>query len=156
MVAELKEKYKNVTEEVILLYLSLCPTCITKRNPVRRGITVRPMVFRQMNDRMQVDLVDMQSSADGEFKWIMNAQDHLTKFTHLRALARKTAAEVANNLVDIFLVFGAPCILQSDNGREFCNSVITSLRETWPELKIVHGKTLTIINEHLPIKYALS
>ncbi|XP_052127490.1 KRAB-A domain-containing protein 2-like [Frankliniella occidentalis] len=60
MVAELKGKYKNATEEVILLYLSLCPTCITKRNPVRRGNTVCPMVFLQMNGRMQVDLVDMQ------------------------------------------------------------------------------------------------
>lgn len=43
-------------------------------------------------------------------------------------------------MLDIFLLFGAPCILQSDNGREFCNKLIDDLKVTWPELKIVHGK----------------
>ena len=34
----------------------------------------------------------------------------------------------------------APSILQSDNGREFVNSVITELRIMWVVLKLVHGK----------------
>jgi len=37
-------------------------------------------------------------------------------------------------------MFGAPHILQSDNGREFTASIITELKELWPELVIVHGK----------------
>ncbi|XP_046677250.1 KRAB-A domain-containing protein 2-like [Homalodisca vitripennis] len=41
---------------------------------------------------------------------------------------------------DIFLTLGAPCILQSDNGREFVNKVISEVTQLWPELKIVHGK----------------
>ena len=67
-------------------------------------------------------------------------QDHLTKFCLLRALSTKRAEEVAFNLVDIFTIFGAPSILQSDNGREFTNSVINNLVVLWPGLKIVHGK----------------
>ena len=43
-------------------------------------------------------------------------------------------------LLDIFCLFGAPASLQSDNGREFCNELINSLREMWPDLNIVHGK----------------
>lgn len=43
-------------------------------------------------------------------------------------------------MLDIFLTFGAPVILQSDNGREFVNQIITELASLWPELKIVHGK----------------
>ena len=70
--------------------------------------------------RGQVDLIDMQSCKDGEFKFIMNYQDYLTKFVVLRALKSKTAAEVWDNLIDIFCSFGASAILQSDNGREFC------------------------------------
>lgn len=58
----------------------------------------------------------------------------------LRALQCKRATEVAYHLNDIFLTIGAPCILQSDNGREFVNSVISELANLWPELKIVHGK----------------
>jgi hypothetical protein len=37
-------------------------------------------------------------------------------------------------------VFGAPHILQSDNGHKFTVSIITELKELWPELIIVHGK----------------
>ncbi|XP_055928730.1 KRAB-A domain-containing protein 2-like [Argiope bruennichi] len=91
-----------------------------------------------MNSCCQVDLIDMQSQADNEF--IMVYQDHLTKFVLLQPLQSKRAEEVALQVLDIFLIFGAPCILQSDNGREFVNSVIEQLHTNWPELKIVHGK----------------
>jgi transposase InsO family protein len=43
-------------------------------------------------------------------------------------------------LMDIFLLFGAPHILQSDNGSEFTAQIISDLKELWPELVIVHGK----------------
>jgi IS30 family transposase len=81
----------------------------------------------------------MQSQADHKFKFIMVYQDHLTKFVLLRALQSERAEEVAYQLTDIFLAFSAPCILHSDNDREFVNSVIVELT-LWPELKIVHGK----------------
>ncbi|GFQ92887.1 KRAB-A domain-containing protein 2 [Trichonephila clavata] len=67
-------------------------------------------------------------------------QDHLTKFVILKSLTSNRAEEVAYNLVDIFTLLGAPSILQSDNGREFANNVVTSLKKFWPTLKIVHGK----------------
>ena len=67
-------------------------------------------------------------------------QDHLTKFVILRALQTKRAAEVAYQLTDVFLLFGAPVILQSDNGSEFTADVIRELKLMWPELTLVHGK----------------
>ena len=42
--------------------------------------------------------------------------------------------------MDIFLLLGAPQILQSDNGSEFTASVITELKVLWPDLLMVHGK----------------
>lgn len=51
----------------------------------------------------------------------------------------KTAEEVAYQLMDIFWLFGAPFILQSDNGREFSNKVIQNLVQMWPGMKLVHG-----------------
>ena len=67
-------------------------------------------------------------------------QCHLTKFVILRPLSVKRSVEVAFQLLDIFLLFGAPAILQSDNGSEFTAHVITELKEMWPELIMVHGK----------------
>jgi len=52
----------------------------------------------------------------------------------------QTAEEVAYQLMDIFCMFGAPFILQSDNGHEFANKVIRNLADMWPGMKVVHGK----------------
>ncbi|CAF5167720.1 unnamed protein product, partial [Rotaria magnacalcarata] len=101
---------------------------------------IRPIISNDFHSRGQVDLIDMQSSPDGKFKFILNYQDHFTKFCILRPLKSKTAAEVAYNLLDIFTTFGAPAILQSDNGREFVAKVIEELALIWKDLKIVHGK----------------
>ncbi|KRY24389.1 SCAN domain-containing protein 3, partial [Trichinella britovi] len=43
-------------------------------------------------------------------------------------------------LLEIFLTFGAPSILQSDNGREFSYVIIAELKTCWPELKLVTGR----------------
>lgn len=72
---------------------------------------------------MQVDLIDMQSERDGDFRYILNYIDHFTKFVSLRALKSKRAEEVADVLMDIFCERGAPTILHTDNGREFQNQV---------------------------------
>ena len=70
----------------------------------------------------------------------MHYQDHLAKFSILRPLKSKRADEVAYQLTNIFLLLGAPHILQSDNGREFTANIITELKLLWPELKLVHGR----------------
>jgi len=82
----------------------------------------------------------MQSEPDGYYPFIMNYQDHLTKFTILRPLKSKTAEEVAYQLLYIFCMFSAPFILQSDNDREFANKIIQNLADMWPGMKLVHGK----------------
>ena len=82
----------------------------------------------------------MQSCPDGSYKFILNYQDHFTKFCILKPLKTKTAAEVAYHLLDIFTMFGASEILQSDNGREFVVKVIQELTMMWKDVKIVHGR----------------
>ena len=41
------------------------------------------MILSEMNSKTQVDLIDMQSQPDGDMKWILIHQDHLTKFAQL-------------------------------------------------------------------------
>jgi len=52
----------------------------------------------------------------------------------------KRTIEVSTHFLSIFLTFGAPSILQSDNGQEFVNCVIDKLKQLWPECVIVHGR----------------
>lgn len=80
-------------------------------------------------------------SVDPPYKYILNCQDHLTKFCHLKPLTHKEGAAVARELFHIFSSFGAPLILQSDNGPEFRNQVVSGLKLLWPDLKILHGRS---------------
>ncbi len=79
----------------------------------------------------------MQSQADGDYRFIMTYQDNLTKFVILRPLKNKTAVAVAEELVDIFCIFGAPRILHTDNGREFNNSVSTYVHKAFANFHYV-------------------
>ena len=138
---EVITNYANVTRDAISVFLSNCEPCITKKSRQEsRKTVVKPITSSDFNSRAQVDLIDMQSQPDGDFKWIFHYQDHLTKFSTLRPLTSKRASEVAYTLLDVFLTFGAPQILQSDNGREFTAEVITELKTLWPELTLVHGR----------------
>ena len=65
----------------------------------------------------------MQSNPDGDFKWILVYEDHLTKYCILLPGKTKTAEDTAEKLKFIFSILAAPVILQSDNGREFVNQV---------------------------------
>jgi hypothetical protein len=90
----------------------MCIDCQRKRvRPMTKGVVVRPILSKEFSARGQVDLIDMQSLPHGSFKWIMVYQDHLTKFVVIRALISKRAADVAYQLMDIFLLFGAPHII---------------------------------------------
>lgn len=133
-------EYANVTRQSICLFLSMCETCQQKKPKKRRGLVSKPIIHKQMNSRCQVDLIDLQTQPDGDYKFIMVYQDHLTKFVILRALKTKSAEEVAVQLKDIFSIFGAPCIFHTDNGREFKNKIVEELAMLWPEVRIVHGK----------------
>ncbi|XP_050532607.1 KRAB-A domain-containing protein 2-like [Daktulosphaira vitifoliae] len=140
MDSELKSKYCNITNETIMAYLNLCTHCQKKSSNPKRGLVSKPILHSTFNSRAQIDLIDMQSQNINGFRFILNYQDHLTKFVLLRALSSKRAEEIANNLLDIYTTFGAPVILHSDNGREFVNSIIIELHSMWPDVKIVHGK----------------
>ena len=104
-------------------------------------LIVRPITSSDFNSRGQVDFVDdYQSCPDCDFQWVMHYQDHLAKFSILRPLKLKRAAEVAYQLTDMCLLLGAPHILQSDNGSKFTANIITELKPLWPELKLLHGR----------------
>ena len=82
-----------------------------------KGLVVKPMVFSEMNSREQVDLINMQSQADGENKWIFLYQDNLTKFVQLRPVTSKRAPEIACSKI----VHGKPRNSQSQGSVERAN-----------------------------------
>ncbi|XP_044269708.1 KRAB-A domain-containing protein 2-like [Tribolium madens] len=139
MILALKFNYQ-ISRPVVEIFLQCCEVCHKKKVNKHANLVTKPIVSKEFCSRGQIDLIDYQSCQDNDYKWLLNYQDHLTKFICLRPLKSKQAAEVASELVKIFLEFGAPAILQSDNGREFVTSIIKELAKLWPDLKIVHGR----------------
>jgi len=81
----------------------------------RRGLVSKPILESTFNSRAQVDLIDMQSQHYNDYRFIMNHQDHLTKYVILKPLKSKRAEEIAYNLIDIYTLFGAPI--------QYCNPI---------------------------------
>lgn len=135
------EHYANIPMFMIKRYIQQCERCTEKTKKITQaGIVVRPLITQDLNQRAQVDLIDFQSLADGSYRYIMHYKEHLTKFSLLRPLTSKRAAEVAKELFGIFSDFGAPHVLQSDNGREFTANIIKELATLWQDLVLVNGR----------------
>ncbi|GFX86163.1 KRAB-A domain-containing protein 2 [Trichonephila clavipes] len=77
---ELQIKYKNITYEVVMLYLNLRKQYQMKYSAPKKGIVGKPVTSSELNSKCQVDLIDLQSNRNGKYKFIMVYQDHLTKF----------------------------------------------------------------------------
>lgn len=94
-------------------------------------------VILEFMARVQMDLIDMRSRPDRlpcgkTYRWILQLKDHFSKFCWAKALENKEAIAVFSVVREIFFQFGPPRILQSDNGREFVNSLIDSLKVDFP------------------------
>ena len=132
----------NVTVEQIKMYLSLCETCKKKKNILRKiNNGSRNIISSSFGERGQIDLIDlsMYRTVDG-YKYILNYQDHLTKFIMLKPLKSKGMSEVNEALLDIFTTLGAPEILQCDNGTEFSGIRTDLLAKYWPHCKLIHSR----------------
>ncbi len=106
MEAALRKEYANVSRDTVSAFLKLCDQCVLKRSQPKKGLVVRPIVSNSLCSRAQADLIDYQSNPDGNYKYILNYQDHLTKFCFLKPLEITTAAEVAWKIYEIFGTVG--------------------------------------------------
>ncbi|CAH1258983.1 KRBA2 [Branchiostoma lanceolatum] len=136
---EINNNYSWIRHDLLALYLSTCRECST-RVPLKKPAAGRPIISLGFMTRMQMDLIDMTSRPDEDYKWILHMRDHFSKFSWTHPLTSKRVSEVAEKLVQTFCLFGSPHLLQSDNGKEFVAGVINELTEQWSGLAIIHGR----------------
>ncbi|KAK7097055.1 KRAB-A domain-containing protein 2-like [Littorina saxatilis] len=136
---EVKTNYSGIKYDAIDVFLKTCTSCST-RKVHQNAPSGKPMINLTFLLRLQVDLIDYRNRPDGDFKWVLHARDHFTKFSWAYALKSKCAQEVADAMINQFSVFGAPKIMQTDNGREFTARVINELTTMWPGMVIIHGR----------------
>jgi transposase InsO family protein len=114
-------------------------TCCTRR-PFPPKVAAKPIKSSGFLHRIQIDLISYTHAPDGEYRYVLHMRDHFTRFSWTRPLFTKRAAEVATALFDIFCMFGPPCILQSDNGKEFTASLVKEVINLWPDITIINGR----------------
>lgn len=91
-----------------------------------------------MNHRCHFDLIDMQTNADGKYKFIFVSQGQ-----SLCNLGQRIEKPLKR--LETFCKFGALSILQSDKGVDFVNKVVENLTST--QLKIINSKPRHIQNQ---------
>ena len=138
----------NIKINHVKVFISICDVCNEnkEKKKKKKPDATRKIVSSGFGARAQVDLIDIQKLlndykfADRRCRFVLNYHDHYSKFCLLRGLRNKKAPTVVNELKEIFLTFGAPKLLQTDNGGEFRNEFLAEfLKIYWPEVKCVKG-----------------
>ena len=156
------EKYHNITEAQVKIFRLSCPVCNEEQPRMAKLAGARnPIMTSSFRDRFQVDLIDKRSNAmpdwnGSEMKWIMVVKDHFIKLVYLRALMRKEAALVAQELSHIMGLLGYPLVFHTDNiGDEFGMLVLDMVRRWNPTCKTVRGRPRTPKRANQSVKACL-
>ena len=131
--------YTGIPRRAITLFCQMCGPCNTNKPAFPRAVR-RPIKAEKVFERWQVDCIDMQAYQFEDFKWILHIKDHNSKYSWAFACKRKTMAEIVPKILSVMYRFGPPRILQSDNGKEFVNSLIFELQKQWVGLQLVRGR----------------
>ena len=125
----IRHRYSGLSQNFIQKNLNVMKETQKIRPLFQNKAPLRPIKAGKVQERHQVDLVNMQSmpvTVGGiTYKYIMSVIDIFSRFVFLRPLQSKESAEVAENLRNIYNEHGPPEILQSDQGTEFKGVVKT-------------------------------
>lgn len=101
----------------------------------------------ELHSRGQVDILDVTTEPNEEYKYMMVYRDFLNKYIHLKPLKAVSVEETADALLDIFLVFGAPNILQSKNGISVITPICRRISVLYPGIRTVPGNAVFSKND---------
>ncbi|TBU20970.1 hypothetical protein CWI38_0004p0050 [Hamiltosporidium tvaerminnensis] len=127
MMALIVQKYYGIPKAYIREYVKDCEAC-SRFNSLK---TIQPIYinhFTKKYDLFMMDCVDLRRYSDqnDQYSWILN-------------LINKTSELVRDSLKFLFDNFGVPMAIQSDNGREFKNTLLKALL-TDLNIKFIHGR----------------
>jgi transposase InsO family protein len=106
--------------------VKMCNAC-RKYTVVKSGFhPARSVEAFLPGDHYQVDLASFPVSSEGHH-FCLVCVDVFSGYLFLRALKTKEADAIARSLWEIFTVIGLPRVLQSDNGSEFKNAIVSAL-----------------------------
>lgn len=139
----ISEEWHGIPKVMVEAFLTHCQECILKHAAhAAQRTAVTAIRVREYRERAHLDLVSMErlpGGVDKDYRYILHYVDGFTRFSILRALRRKSAEEVTAAVLEIFLTFGSPRLLHTDNGKEFLNEWLYALAARF-SVRMVKGK----------------
>ena len=114
-------------------FIKKCPRCQRSKSKIPPPAPLQPLLTPDApNERVHLDLFGpLMTSANGN-KYILVITDAFTKYTEMVAIEDKTAATVARAFLERWIFrFSAPNLVITDQGKEFCNKVLTEVCGLW-------------------------
>lgn len=179
MMVELKRKYRNITTESVIVYLSMCVSCSKKASKrhanqsltadkindriinetfdnrscdqigdwsasehLIKGLSTSTYKSPELYSRGQVDILGVTNEEGDEYKYLLVYRHFISKFTHLKPMKSLSVVEAVDELLKIFLVFGAPNILQSKNGLALVKPICRRISSLCPQIKVVASESV--------------
>ncbi|KAL0893865.1 hypothetical protein ABMA27_013975 [Loxostege sticticalis] len=170
--------------QYVITYLKKCVDCQRYKADNRKptGLLQTPATNRRF-EVIAVDLFGPLPETDNKNKWILILEDTCSRWVELFALPNATAVDCAKILVsEVFLRYGVPRRILSDNGVQFISEVMQQVCHTFgitqslspvyhpqanpverknrdlkPQLAILVGKDHNTWDVHLPaIRFAMN
>ena len=137
---KINQYHCGIAEEDVREFVRNCPSC-NRVKTIKERDDLTPVVSHGPMEHLEMDLVDFTQykSTNNEMAWLLTIVCIFSKFLWAIPLKTKEASVVGEALVSIFFQWGAPSILQSDNGKEFVATIIVKICETMG-IKIRHGR----------------
>ncbi|HEX2846906.1 MAG TPA: DDE-type integrase/transposase/recombinase, partial [Chitinophagaceae bacterium] len=113
----------------VATYVKTCPICQANKDPRKKSSA--PMGFLPTSHPWHVLSIDLwdggKVSVDGN-RYVLSVVDNFSKYAFAIPIPDKSADTIAVALwKKVFVMFGAPEYLHSDNGTEFVNEVLAAL-----------------------------
>lgn len=111
-------------------FIRKCHEC-QRHNIQKKGYhPLRPIYSYCPGDHYAIDLGGPITTVKGSnVNYFMVIVDVCTRFCIIKGLPDKQSATIVSALIDVFSILGFPTKLQSDNGREFSNSLMKELAD---------------------------
>ena len=135
-VRRVREEYiwKNMNKTAQRV-IAKCDVCMRHHKERVIDHPARSVEITGVRDRVNIDLVRGLPVVDGyDTLWL--AVDSLTKYPVVEPIQSKSASSVVEQLGRLVTTFGAPKVILSDQGPEFCNRIV----EEWARSEHVEWK----------------
>ena len=109
-------------------YVTSCTVCLARKSPCPRRAPMGHVTVGRRWEGVAMDFLDMSITSAKGNRYVLVMVDCFSRWTEACPLPDKTAISVADAFFsNIVCRFGMPCVIHSNQGREFENKVMHEL-----------------------------